>query len=227
MPSASASSSIACSNDRSALHHAGCPERVLGAKVRLRRRTSSRERPRSGTACGRGSRTGICQPPWPAPTTASASIAVSVPSRRCAEADGLPRRATAPAVELLGVAVVDEPHRPAGDPRELGCSQALEAGDRLGAEAPADELCENPDVVLAEPERRRELVPAREDSLRRNPRRQPVAVPRGNGAVRLERRLHVCRRVDARARSSRLRQRALPRRRPWHRRTGRTGSAAR
>ena len=49
--------------------------------------------------------------------------------------------------------VVDEPHGPACDPRQLRRGKCLEARDLLAAEPAADELCPNSDVVLPQPER--------------------------------------------------------------------------
>ena len=92
--------------------------------------------------------------------------------------------------------VVDEPHRPARDPRELGGRERLEACALLGAEAAADELRPHADVVLAQAEGRGELVAGGEHPLGRHPGGEPVAVPGGDGRMRLERRLQLRRCLD-------------------------------
>ncbi len=92
--------------------------------------------------------------------------------------------------------VVDEPHGPARDPGELGRRERLEARALLGAEAAADELRPHPDVVPPQSERLRELLTRREHPLGRHPGGEVIAVPRGDGGVGLERRLHLGRRLD-------------------------------
>ena len=180
-----------------ALHHPGRPERVLGAQVRLRR---ERQRAHVRAAVERAGRDQHGHRPA-ALTHRDDRIRVDRGERavaRRAEADRLPRRAAAAAVELLGVPVVDEPHGPAGDPRELGCGKRLEAGALLGAEARR---------------RRTPSAPARRPCAARTPPASSsraenipwvetqavssVAVPRGDGGVRLERGLQLAGRVES------------------------------
>ncbi len=143
-----------------------------------------------------GIRTGICQPPWP---IADDRVGLDRRERAVAVAPsriGLPRGAAAAAVELLRVAVVDEPHRPAGDPRKLGCGQRLEAGDVLGAEAAADELrrtrtssSRSPNAAASSS--RHEKIPCVEtQAVSWSPSHEATA------RVRLERRLDLGRRLE-------------------------------
>ena len=169
----------------SAFHHAGRAKRVLGAKVRLH---GKRQRPHVGAAVqGAGGDQHGEHPP--ASPHRDHGVGVDRGDRAVAprtEAHRLAGRGAPPAVELLGMPVVDEAHRPAGDPGELGRGERLEAGSLLGAEPAADELRPHADSILAEPERGRELVARREHPLRRHPGGEVVAVPGGDGGVGFE-----------------------------------------
>ncbi len=180
---------------RRALHHAGGPEGVLRAQVRLHREG---QRAHVGAAVQRAGRDQHREDPAALPHR-DHGIRVDCGDRAVstrAETNGLAGRSTTATVELLGMAVVHEPHRPARDPRELGRRERLEARALLGTEAAADELGPHPDVVLAQPERPRELVAGGEHPLGRDPGGERVSVPGGDGGVRLERRLHLRRRVE-------------------------------
>ena len=94
------------------------------------------------------------------------------------------------------MAVVDEPHGPAGDAGQLCRGKCLEARALLAAEPAADELCPHPDVVLPQPEGVGELVAGGEHALGRDPGGELVSVPGCDGRVGLERGLQLCRRRD-------------------------------
>ena len=94
------------------------------------------------------------------------------------------------------MAVVDEPHGPAGDPRQLGCSERLEAGALLAAEARRRRTPSAPGRRPSAARTPPRAPRGREHPLRRDPGRELVAVPRGDGRVRLERRLQLRRRVE-------------------------------
>ena len=143
-----------------------------------------------------GMRTGNIQPPWPIATTASASIAVSVPSRRRAEADRLPRGARRPPSSCSAWrSLTSRTGRPVMRASSAAAS-ASKPGALLGAEAAADELRPHADVVLPQPEGARELLAGGEHPLRRDPGGERVAVPRGDRRVRLERRLQLRGRLE-------------------------------
>ena len=108
-----------------------------------------------------------------------------------AEGDGLARPRAPSADDLVLVAGQREAHRPAGGPRELGCEERLDARALLRAEAAADELRDHADALARKAEPRSELAPRVEHALRRDPRREPVAVPARDRGVGLERRLDV------------------------------------
>ena len=70
--------------------------------------------------------------------------------------------------------------------RQLGADDALRVGRELAAEAAAHVLRDGVDVGLRDAEPLREPLRALNHRLRRDPRRQLVAVPLAHGAVRLE-----------------------------------------
>ena len=199
--SASASSSIACSNTVVPSITPGARNAFCGAQVRLQRERHARARRRSGRACSAG----IEHREHPAALPhRDHGVGVDRGERAVAaraEAYGLARRSAAAAVELLGVPVVDEPHRPAGDraPARPPAS-ASKPAPCLAPKPPPTNSVTHAHVVLAQPERRGELVAGREHALRRDPGGELVAVPRGDRRVRLERRLQLRRASRARAR---------------------------
>ena len=180
---------------RRALDDAGRPERVLRAQVRLQR---ERHAAHVGAAVERQRGHEHREEPAPLPHR-DHGVGVDRDERAVAagaEPDGLARPGAAAAVELLGVPVVDETHRSAGDPRQLGGEDCLGAGALLAAEAAADVLGDHAHLVLADPEQPCELVARGEHALRRDPGGEPVAVP-------VERRPRAARAASADARGSR------------------------
>ena len=75
-------------------------------------------------------------------------------------------------------------------------SSASGPGALLAAEAAADVLRAHAHPLALDAEAPAELVAGREHALRRDPGRQLVLLPPGDGAVRLERRLQVARRLQ-------------------------------
>ena len=175
---------------RRAFHHAGRAKRVLGAEVGLRR---ERQRTHIGAAIERAC--GVQHGEHPA-SLPHRDDRIDVDRRKRAvpartETHGLERGAASAPVELLCMTVVDESYGPAGEPRELGRSERLEACALFRAEPATDELRPHANVVLAQTERLCELVTGGEHPLRRHPGGETVAVPRRHRGVRLERGLQL------------------------------------
>ena len=155
-----------------AFHHAGRAERVLRRAGSSCTGTSSRARRRSDRACGRGSARGTPSRPAPSRRRRRRRSPTSVPSRRAPRRTVCRVARASAAVELLGMPVVDEPHRPAGDPRELGRGERLEAGALLARRSPPPtNSVTHAHLVLAQPERRLRARRGRRTSPASRPRR--------------------------------------------------------
>jgi hypothetical protein len=94
------------------------------------------------------------------------------------------------------VPVVDEPNRATRLSRELGREDRLDAGALLRAEPASDERRDHTHLGAAKAEPLRELVSRPEHPLGGQPSGQLVAVPDGDGCVRLERRLQMVGRLE-------------------------------
>ena len=77
---------------------------------------------------------------------------------------------------------------PAGFAREGG-ERRLVPHEGLGAERAAHRRADDPDVLLLDPERARQVGPQVERRLRAGPHRQPAVLPLGDRGVRLDRRV--------------------------------------
>ena len=181
--------------DRHALHHPGCPERVLRSQIRLQR---ERHRARVRHLVQRQRRLQHGHHPA-ALAHRDQRVRIDGDERAVAasaQPNRLARPRTAPAGELLPVPVVHQPHRSPRQARKLRSHERLPSRALLRSEAAADVLADHTHLIGTEAERLGELVPRRKHALRRDVRRQPVAVPQGDGGVRLERRLQVRRRLE-------------------------------
>ena len=108
-----------------------------------------------------------------------------------AERHRLPRPRAPAADDLLLVAPEGEADRPTGGAGELRGEERLGPRALLGAEGAADVLGDHAHLLRREVEAPRQLASGVEDPLRRDPGGERVALPAGDGGMRLERRLHV------------------------------------
>ena len=100
--------------------------------------------------------------------------------------------------EVLFLAIEHQLDRRVGGLRETRADQALRIGGELAAEAAAHELGDHANVGLRDLEAGGEALARAVHRLRRDPRREVLAVPFADAAVRLERRVRLhLRRVGA------------------------------